>query len=355
MPPRRRTSVHTVSQIGKKVAKELAGLQQREDRVEFQNDMEWLQEELKKNPEKLKACKSVVKMDTVDTWNRESDFNPDLAGRALSRVPSKHLTQVFLPSLGGLTVQELAALAKVDTKAPFKILQRLACIPLTMPLGPLNKEQWNNLFTNRVKSLGDTVPEITFDRAFEINWGTSGHFTLEPQPPEGEAASTHVYTEIIFRSIRVPLHDDCITFKGNWTIQQNWNHMEAELVNPSRPKELRFLCRQFFSPDKFLELIPKMELETPKVPENAAVVHRMAIEDVKLQGSAASNENESEVESVVSASARSSADTTASVTRAANAKQSPCKVVCVAGAKPPPKSEMKRSASKAELLSRLEA
>lgn len=360
-PKRRATSDANVGAKRCKVAREVGKLLEKEDRLEFQSDMEWLREELEKNPDKMKTLKAVVKMSQPVKYNKDESFNPDLEGRSLARVPQKHLTNSWMPQLKGLTNAEINAIVKADSRAPHKILQRLAIVPLWMPLGPLDKKMWNQLYTDRVLAMGESLTTIKFNRNFEIDWPGCGHFQLLP-PLSDECAdpSSHVYTEIAFKGVSVPLSDDCVIFKGHWRIDMNWSHLEATLVNPARPNELKFLCSKFFGPDRLKELVPIMDLPSAPAPSKSlpalpAPEHALAIEDTNGEQKADDDKSEKSAATLTMgppAPTSASSSSSSSVTKHP-ATRSPSKPIGLPGVRAPPKDPPQVAQAVARLAAKL--
>lgn len=358
-PKRRMTSNANVGAKRGKVARELGRLQKKEDRLEFQSDMEWLKKELEKNPEKMKSLKTVVKMGAAEKYNKDESFNPDLAGRALSRVPVRHLTLEWLPAFNILTNAEISALMKSDSKAPFKMLQRIAIVPLTMPLGPLDKKVWNKCFADRVASVGESLSVIKWNREFNILWDKCGHFMLLPELPEGcEDPAAHIYTMINFKGISVPLTGDCVTFRGTWKIEMNWSHLEAALVNPQRPKEMLFLCMKFFVADALANVAPPMSLPAPPPSSSSSVALPAPEPLLGLENSNGGHDSDAEEKSEAgaippSAQTSSSHAPAPSIASVATSLISPTKTIGLPGLRTPPKAPPKTAQAAANFAEAL--
>eukprot|EP00971_Amphidinium_carterae_P029927 588797-Amphidinium_carterae.1 len=140
---KRAVSNSNVASKRSKLSRELDVLDSKEDALEFQRDVQWVVGELKKNPDRMKTVKNVVKLKEKSVkFDKSVSFNPDLEGRQLSRIPLKHLKDSFMAELG-FTCQEAQALCKVDSKALHKLLYRLCIVDECDPLGPLSISEWN--------------------------------------------------------------------------------------------------------------------------------------------------------------------------------------------------------------------
>ena len=91
------------------MARALESLCDREDQVAWQKDLAWLNDELKKNPDKLRRVRSVVQLDIEKNKNRDLELNGDLFNRSLKRLPPHFLIKDMLPRLVNLTKEELEA------------------------------------------------------------------------------------------------------------------------------------------------------------------------------------------------------------------------------------------------------
>ena len=227
------------------MARALDVLDEKADAVGFQEDLEWLNSELKKDPSKMKTIKHVVKMKKEVKWDKGSSFCPDLQGRSVSRVPQKHLTSKWFPALGDITCEEMTSLARVDGKAAHKMLYRLCCIEPVDPIGPLLLSEWNQMYMDRVELMKSELNMIKWNRNFVIDWQRSGHYRLHPELPDGASKDDHIFTHIIVFQHSVPLPDD-IRFKGHWVVANNWGLKGAFLEDTRKPGMMKFPCFDLF-------------------------------------------------------------------------------------------------------------
>lgn len=297
MAPKRKISSANVASKKAKMGREVASLVQQADKVEFQNDLEWLKNELVKNLHKMKQVKSIASLDDTETYDKDKQFNPDIVGRSLSRVPMTFLTKVFLPRLSGLIVQELSMLTKQDPKAAHNIMYRIAHVTTGMAIHTRDKDEWMNAIETRAKNFGATTDIVKFNREFKIDWRVCGHFELLPALPADAAPEAHQYTHISFKGISVPLNEDFI--KGTWRIEDNFSHAEAMIIHPTRVN-LKFGCSSFFDPARFRLMVPDMKVTQTNLlaigaPGQAGAT---AIEDVSVahdQSEAGSDMNDRSV------------------------------------------------------------
>eukprot|EP00971_Amphidinium_carterae_P155097 3075603-Amphidinium_carterae.1 len=81
---KRAVSGSNVASKRSKLSRELDILDTKEDALEFQRDVQWVVGELKKNPDRMKTVKNVVKLkDKAVKFDKTLSLNPDLEGRQL--------------------------------------------------------------------------------------------------------------------------------------------------------------------------------------------------------------------------------------------------------------------------------
>ena len=101
MPPKgakRATSAANVGASRTRLSRELGGLQAKEDKIQFQNDLAALTEDIKANPGKLRIHQTVNKMNEKDLKIDKTCFNPDLAGKSITRCRRAYNTVAATPS-----------------------------------------------------------------------------------------------------------------------------------------------------------------------------------------------------------------------------------------------------------------
>jgi hypothetical protein len=288
MASKRAVSEANVSAKKAKLGRDLAVLNDKGDKVQFQKDMEWLQIQLKNNPGKMKSVKNVMSLDDQSKHNKDVDFHPDIVGKSLARLPPNFIMKEWLVELGGLTREELLAILKANAKSAHRILYRLTYQSPEAIIHLTQKEAWKKYQAQRCQVLGSDLNCLHFDRSFVIDWQVSGHFSLLPPLPKGIAdTATHLYETIKFRDVEVPLDGD-FKVRGVCWIEDNWLHDSAYIRNPGRP-ELKLVCKSFFDRDKFVAMLPDEQLlaienAPEKVAEDSSAMK--AIEDNKSVKSA---------------------------------------------------------------------
>jgi hypothetical protein len=85
-----------------KMGKQLGLLVEKNKRVEFHHDMQWLKSELLENPDKMACIKAVAKMKVCKPKEKNS-FDDRLAGKYVERLPLRFLEDIFLVGKGMLT------------------------------------------------------------------------------------------------------------------------------------------------------------------------------------------------------------------------------------------------------------
>jgi hypothetical protein len=244
-----------------KVSRELSALREREDALEFQADLEFVKTELAKDPDRMKSVKAVFRMPAADDKPKD-EFGPSLEGRQLARIPLKFVADKFFGQLeGGMTAAELKALQGADTKVALKLLCKVCVVTPSEPLGPLSHEAWLRAYTERYLAMGSTLPDIKWNRKFEVDWQASGHFSLWPKC-ESDDTENHIFQFIDFKKNRVPLGDD-LKIKGTFIIAENWCHSGAKLMEPSKPW-IAVPCWSFFSAVRAIKDIEPLFLSCPE-------------------------------------------------------------------------------------------
>ena len=264
MARKRAVSIANVGSKRAKMSRELGALVDKEDKIGFQNDLQWLQTELKKNPSKMRSVKSVVKLDVQSEADKDTNFAQLLLHRSIARIPPTFLVKKWLPALKELTREELQAIYKANPKNPHRIMYRLTHTTDKNIIHVREQEAWMAHYNARASIFGSSLKEIVFDRTFNINWGKSGHFGLLPKAPDStdpDVLHEHIFTSITFRDVERPLGDD-IKIRGTFTVEENWNHKTAWLKNPLRP-DLKLLCYTYFVQDS-LSLCPEFDKATPE-------------------------------------------------------------------------------------------
>eukprot|EP00972_Heterocapsa_arctica_P034516 5081888-Heterocapsa_arctica.AAC.1 len=79
-----------------------------------------------------------------------------------------------------------------------------------------------------------------------------------PPVPDGADPAEHRYEQIQFRQCTVPLNPE-YPIKGNWTIQDNWDHRAACLQHPLNDW-MKYPCFKFFDLTEFAALAPVMKV-----------------------------------------------------------------------------------------------
>jgi len=256
---KRNVSGSNVSAKRGRLSRELSGLEQSESRLEFQRDLQDVQERLARDPSMMKRVKLVMKITPEQSYDREAMFHPDLEGRAVTRVPLRYLTDVFLRTLGPITSAQLRALQKADSKAPTRILLRMALVTPQSPIGPLVKAIWSSVYKGRVDALGYDISVIKFDANFVIDWQRSGHYALLPPVPPDTDPAAHRFERIEFRNLSAEL-DPEYPIKGNFVVQENWDFQAAYVQHPTNDF-MRYPCMRFFQAAAIPALVPPFDMD----------------------------------------------------------------------------------------------
>jgi hypothetical protein len=249
-----------VSSKNRKVARELAGLLDTSNSVAFQKDLAAVTEQLQKDPERMASVKMVIAMEKVGTPGEVASFNTDLIGRTLNRVPTTHLTEVFFPKvLGGISKAQMKALVKADPKAAHKILYRLGFLSASDKIITVKKDEWNSVYSQRVKDMCGNPKSICWDADFNIQWQQCGHWKMLPEiPARIDDPKSHTFDSISFMGCTVALSsedDSDMKVRGHWGVQDNWCHKSAFVQHPDR-KWMKVPCFTYLKSERYLELGP---------------------------------------------------------------------------------------------------
>lgn len=185
MAPKRATSGANVTAQRGKVSRNIDSLCTSEARIEFQNDLSWVMAQLKEHPEKMGKVKVVLKMNKVEAWDRALCLNPELMGKSILRLPPRFLAFEFFSASTAISKAEMTALLRADARAPLKMLMRLCVVPASCPIGSLVKAQFAQAWSSRMLLFKHELSMIRWGREFNIDWDSSGLYSLHPPLPEG--------------------------------------------------------------------------------------------------------------------------------------------------------------------------
>ncbi len=201
----RRVSSANIDRKGGRVGREVDKLVADQEKLDFQTDLDGLVEEVTNNPSKLKRLKAVMQADKPPDWDPSTHFDPSWARLKVGRAPPKFLTDAFLPLVPKCPPKEaLQGLLKANNKQPLQMLKRMCVISDYQQFGPTCKADWLRIFQQRATQMKYDFDTLVFNRGtYLIDWGApwSGHFTLLPVLPDQTEPDSHVYKEVLGKSI----------------------------------------------------------------------------------------------------------------------------------------------------------
>mmetsp|Transcript_66099 Transcript_66099/g.104632 ORF Transcript_66099/g.104632 Transcript_66099/m.104632 type:complete len:456 (-) Transcript_66099:115-1482(-) len=249
MGGKRNVSQSDVKKSSTKVGKGIQALVAKDEQLEFQAGLAELGEKLKQNKSLLKKCQVVLKSEAPPSYDALVQFDPELANKTVGKVPLAHLRDSYLPETLGIPVPTLRALHKADSKVPgalSKVFMRAHCVTADGAFGPIIKSEWNAAYAQRFKAVNFSLSQLKWNEHHQIDWQASGHFTLLPPLPEGLSnPADHVYVAMSFMGVSVTLGNK-FQVTGVNSIEANWNHMGATVVDPSAPW-VRIPCWSYFA------------------------------------------------------------------------------------------------------------
>ena len=244
---KRAVSAHNVDSKRTRMGKEVENLVEKERDLQWQQDMQWVTQELYAHPEKLSAIVAVLKCDVPTSYDPSTHISPDYLKRSFTRLPNKFLLDYF-PSQGDFDTETFKKILKSDAKCLVKVLQRLCVLPNSLTIWSNEKATLCRAFSGRMKCLGTSLGMVSLQDGPAVDWAASGIFHLYPKyeldPEDAESAHNHIFNEIGCGDARASL-SGFVVVRATWTIISNWSLQDASLVCPDH-KDFAPKCLSFF-------------------------------------------------------------------------------------------------------------
>eukprot|EP00971_Amphidinium_carterae_P315451 6270175-Amphidinium_carterae.1 len=225
----------------------LTSLVATEDKAQFQEDCDWVVEQLNLYPSKMKAVKAVLRLKEDGDFNKELFWDPKWKTRSIQNIPPNDLKPWFTKT-GEITTEELKALLGKDMRSLHKMLMRLCVLPQDCPIGITEKAEFFKMCDARLTELGNFVKCIQWDRSFQISWESCGLYKLLPPfvQTDGADPSSHEYQSMECCGRKADLKLSGVQVKASWRLLKNWDLLDACLVNPQFP-DCSLPCFRFFT------------------------------------------------------------------------------------------------------------
>ena len=227
--------------MGKKAQKALAALVVGTDKKELRTKHKEIKAEidaaLKDNDSmKIKAMHAASKLGKITVPQKDA-FDERFANKTIKQIPCDVLWKKWLLQVPGQPIKKAEApmLQKVDSSNGLKLFQRVHVAGVNAGFGPLLHVEWYAYWNGRLEWLGGW-PTIVLTPNFEIDWGVSGHYTLEPTPSDtpADADDDFRYTHLRFRGVSFPIDYkkvDTILRRG-YRVALNWDYISAYVYHP---------------------------------------------------------------------------------------------------------------------------
>ena len=154
------------------------------------------------SPALMRKVKQVMKASEEKTHDPAVEFNPDLTGRSIARLPRTHV-EVWLQRkrILDFSTHTLKLMLHADPKFPYKVLCRAETIDMVQSIGPMLKSQWDEVYSQRFTCMQRIEPmrNLELDSAYNILWGKCGHYSFYDPLPLGMNEAEHKYLGVTFK------------------------------------------------------------------------------------------------------------------------------------------------------------
>ena len=229
----------------RKLAREGEEQDRLEDAVAFRDGVNKLTQQLKTDPnavKMLRRCQQAVSACSYQAETKER-FGEDLEGRPLKRMPPKFLKDRFLPAVGQRVAgappelkdpKTIQLIAKKDPKAPLNTLTRLACVSKKDPVGPMDKNEWLEVYLERINQVGGWPDDLRLTLDYELNFNISGgHYKVMPPMTDDVKPEDHRYTHFLFVGRSFPFTGPLANaITAEWRLHENADHLAAFIEHP---------------------------------------------------------------------------------------------------------------------------